>query len=185
MKSFALLQAGALLASAAAAGPVSLRGSPVTLDLTWSDCGQDADAKVTDVTPASIQTGATSTITGTGSLDKEVTGGKFTLKTTSDIGGITILSCEGDAATTQECDLKVLGVKVGSITYTAIEFPLQPGPTTGVPSVQLELGDSLPKEALGTKTTLTATDQDGAELLCVEIETKLAPLRKPTPVLLK
>jgi len=39
-----------------------------TLSVTWKDCGA-AHATVTDVSPSSIHTGATETITGTGTTD--------------------------------------------------------------------------------------------------------------------
>merc|ERR1711959_389700 len=77
-----------------------------TLNLTWKDCGDSSThAKVTDVEPKSLQTGAKTTITGTGILDEEVDNdATFTMKMTGALG-ITLLNCNGDAAKGQTCKL--------------------------------------------------------------------------------
>merc|ERR1712093_655237 len=48
-----------------------------TLAVTWSDCGAK-HATVTDLAPLTIHTGSTETLTGTGTVDEDVTSAQFT-----------------------------------------------------------------------------------------------------------
>merc|ERR1711998_82267 len=47
-----------------------------TLKLTWSDCGS-THGKVTGMSPTSFSTGTTAMITGTGTIDEDVTSAKL------------------------------------------------------------------------------------------------------------
>merc|ERR1711935_1212711 len=70
------------------------------LAITFKDCGDaSTHAKVTSVTPPTIPLGSTTTISGTGTLDKDIPAGTFDMKMTG-LGGIELLkNCNGDAST--------------------------------------------------------------------------------------
>jgi hypothetical protein len=143
-----------------------------TLDISFKDCGKNADAVVKSVTPSSMPLGGTTTITGTGQLKKDVTGASFAMKTTG-IGGIKLLDCSAaDASKPATCPLKAFGVSVGSIAFNGVKFPMKSGAVSGVPSMDVKLPASLPKFATGTTTTLTVTANSGEEVMCVAVTTK-------------
>jgi len=75
------LAAAALLVSAAAD---STTGG--TLAITWEDCGDTSThGKVTDLEPKSITIGQPGTMTGTGTVDEDVSGGTFEIDVTASI----------------------------------------------------------------------------------------------------
>merc|ERR1712048_1481677 len=128
-----------------------------SLAVTWEDCGAQ-HAKVTDLEPTSINTGATETLTGTGNLDKEVTAAHFSAKVSAK--GVQLTSCEGDATTDIECKLP-LGA--GTITVKKVAFPLAPG-TVSIP-VDVKTSSIIPP-------SLAAEDQDGESAICLDVHTK-------------
>merc|ERR1712048_687100 len=65
-----------------------------TLAVTWKDCGAK-HATVTDLEPATITTGTTERLTGTGTVDEDVTSAHFSA--TVSAKGVKLTSCEGDA----------------------------------------------------------------------------------------
>merc|ERR1712226_931520 len=109
--------------------------------------------------------GQKTTMTGTGQLDKAVTGATFDLVMNGAIGQL--LKCDGDASQSKTCSLP-LGV--GSLTFDAMKFPLAAG---SVPvNVDINLAASLPSSLATTKTTCKATASDGDDLFCIEIDSK-------------
>merc|ERR1719263_808729 len=92
-----------------------------TLAVTWSDCGAK-HATVTDLEPTVIQTGTTETLTGTGTVDEDVTSAHFTA--TVSAAGVQLTSCEGDATADIDCNLP-LGA--GKITVKKVAYPLAAG----------------------------------------------------------
>jgi hypothetical protein len=152
-----------------------------TLGISFKDCGSNADAVVKSVTPPSMPLGGTTTITGTGQLNKDVTGASFAMKTTG-VGGIKLLDCSADdASKPASCPLKAFGVTVGTISFNGVKFPLKAGAISGVPSMDVKLPASLPKFATGTTTTLTVTASSGEQVLCVAVTTK-AEAAEVTPL---
>merc|ERR1711904_550661 len=78
-----------------------------TLAVTFKDCGDsNTDAVVKDVVPKFIQAGATTTITGSGSLKRDVTGGSYTMDMTGVLGAVLVKNCKGDAGTANMCDIE-------------------------------------------------------------------------------
>ena len=73
-----------------------------TLAITYSDCGAK-HAHVDDLQPRSIHTGATETLTGTGTADEVVTSAHFTA-TVSALGA-KLTDCSGDGTTDIVCNL--------------------------------------------------------------------------------
>merc|ERR1712151_982731 len=107
-----------------------LRAEAGTLAVTWSDCGAK-HATVTDLEPTIIQTGTTETLTGTGTVDEDVTSAHFTA--TVSAAGVQLTSCEGDATADIDCNLP-LGA--GTITVKAVSFPIVAGKTNIVTAVK-------------------------------------------------
>merc|ERR1712232_989049 len=128
------------------------------------DCGDSSThTKITSFTPASITTGAKSTMTGTGDLDEDVTGATFDLELAA---GIIKLSCKGDASVSKTCNLP-LGS--GSLTFNALSFPIKKGSTSV--SVDLSLSAIVPSALLKSTTTCTAAATNGDKLFCMKITT--------------
>jgi len=146
---------GAILAATASA---------VTLKLDWSDCGGGSThAPITGFTPATLETGTTTTMTGTGNLDEDVPSATFDLEIKT---ALTTVSCKGDASVSKTCSLP-LGT--GSLTFEALTFPIKKGP---IPvSVSIKLSAALPGALAHTDTKVTATGANGDKLFCIEIKT--------------
>merc|ERR1711988_1630881 len=88
------------------------------LKLAWTDCGDSSThTKITGFTPSS-------TMTGTGTLDEDVSGANFDLEMNTAAGKV---SCKGDASQSKTCNLP-LGV--GSLTFNAMSFPIKKGSTS-------------------------------------------------------
>jgi hypothetical protein len=137
-----------------------------SLMLTWKDCGDaSTHTKITAVTPPSLPLGGKTTITGTGTLDKDVSDSTFDMKITG-VGGIKLLDCSGDASQTKTCKLP-LGT--GTMTFEGESFPVKQG-TTSV-KVDLSLASSLPASLQKTTTTVTAVDKAGEKIFCLEVDT--------------
>merc|ERR1712232_992835 len=147
-----------------------------SLAVTFKDCGDaDTDAVVKDVVPKSIPTGATTTITGSGNLKKDVTGGSYTMDMTGVLGAVLVKDCKGDASQANTCDIEApLFGKVGSLSYQPATFPIKAGDISGVPKVGVTLKAGLPSSVESTTTTLKFTGSDGGKVICVQIMTKAA-----------
>merc|ERR1712232_948476 len=146
------------------------------LAVTFKDCGDaNTDAVVKDVVPKSIQAGATTTITGSGILKKDVTGGSYTMDMTGVLGAVLVKNCNGDASKANTCDIEApLFGKVGSLSYQPATFPIKAGDISGVPKVGVTLRAGLPSSVEATTTTLKVTGSDGDKIICVKIMTKAA-----------
>jgi len=142
-----------------------------TLKLSWSDCGDGAHAKITSFTPDTLKTGEKTTMTGTGTLDEDVSSAKFDLEMKT---AVKTISCQGDASQSKTCNLP-LGT--GSITFEPIAFPVKKG---SMPvSVSISLSSLLPSMLAKTETTVKATGPNNEQLFCMDIKT--APALEDDP----
>jgi hypothetical protein len=147
-----------------------------TLAVSFSDCGDaSTDAVVKDVVPKTITAGSTTTITGSGSLKKDITGGSYDMRMTGVLSSVLVKNCNGDASKANTCDIvaPLLG-KVGTIAYQPVAFPIKAGDISGVPKVAVTLRAGLPASLETTTTTLKVTASNGDKLICVQIMTKSA-----------
>jgi len=142
-----------------------------TLAVTWSDCGAK-HAKVTDLQPSSVALGATATVTGTGTVDEDVTKAKFTA--TVKAAGATLATCSGDGTADIECKLP-LGA--GSITVNALTFPIKQGTVT-IP-VTVTTNSFLPPSLAKVDVHIAATDQNGEDVVCLDVHTSKAMQDEP------
>merc|ERR1712023_380511 len=147
-----------------------------TLAVSFNDCGDaSTDAVVKDVVPKTITAGATTTITGSGSLKKDIAGGSYDMKMTGVLSSVLVKNCNGDASKANTCDIiaPLLG-KVGTLAYQPVTFPIKAGDISGVPKVAVTLKAGLPASLETTTTTLKVTASNGDKLICVQIMTKSA-----------
>merc|ERR1712139_415257 len=146
------------------------------LAVSFHDCGDaSTDVVVKDVTPKTIVTGSTSTITGSGSLKKDLTGATYSMTMTGVLSTVLVKDCSGDASQGQTCDIvaPLLG-KVGSLAYQPVTFPIEAGDISGIPKVAVTLKAGLPASLETTTTTLKVTASNGDKAICVQIMTKAA-----------
>merc|ERR1712000_210353 len=135
-----------------------------TLAVTWADCGSQ-HSKITDLQPTTVETGSTTTLTGTGDCDKEVTSGTFTA--TVKAHGVTIASCSGDG--TKDIDCK-LPLGAGAVTVKAVSYPLGPG-TVSIP-VDVKTSALIPASLASVDTHIAANDMNGESVICMDVHTE-------------
>merc|ERR1712010_442444 len=125
--------------------------------------------------PKTITAGSTTTITGSGSLKKDIAGGSYDMKMTGVLSSVLVKNCNGDASKANTCDIiaPLLG-KVGTLAYQPVTFPIKAGDISGVPKVAVTLKAGLPASLETTTTTLKVTASNGDKLICVQIMTKSA-----------
>merc|ERR1711879_16828 len=121
-----------------------------------------------------ITTGASTTITGSGVLKKDVTGGTYTMTMTGLLGVSLVKNCNGDVSKANSCDITApLYGKVGSLEYQPVTFPIKAGDITGIPKVGVTLKSGMPAKLEATTTTLKFTGSNGDKVICVQIMTKV------------
>jgi cathepsin L len=134
-----------------------------TLAVTWSDCGAK-HATVTDLQPTSIHTGATETVTGTGTVDEDVTSAKFTA--TVSALGTQLTDCNGDGTKDIVCTLPM---GVGKITVKALAFPLKAGQVS-IP-VEVQTSSVIPPSLANVDVHIAANEQAGESVICLDVHT--------------
>jgi hypothetical protein len=157
------------------AGPVAFAEAG-NLAVSFHDCGDaSTDAVVKDVIPKTIVAGSTTTITGSGTLKRDITGATYSMTMTGILSTVLVKDCSGDAGKAQTCDIiaPLLG-KVGSLAYQPVTFPIKAGDVTGIPKVAVTLKAGLPASLETTTTTLKVTASNGDKAICVQIMTKAA-----------
>jgi hypothetical protein len=135
-----------------------------TLAVTWSDCGAK-HATVTDLSPTTIQTGATETLIGTGTVDEDVTSAHFTAKVSA--AGVQLTTCEGDATADIDCNLP-LGA--GTITVKAVSYPLAAG-TVNIQTA-VKTSSFIPASLAKVDVAIRATEQNGEDVICLDVHTE-------------
>jgi len=137
-----------------------------TLGVTWSDCGAK-HAVVSDMQPLSIATGGTTTITGSGEVDEDVTSAHFTA--TVKALGVKISSCSGDGTKDITCKLPA---GAGSIVVKALSFPIKAG-TVKIP-VDVSTKSIIPASLEKVDVHIEATEQNSESVICLDVHTKKA-----------
>merc|ERR1712166_882883 len=134
-----------------------------TLGVTWSDCGAK-HAVVSDMQPLSIATGGTTTITGSGEVDEDVTSAHFTA--TVKALGVKISSCSGDGTKDITCKLPA---GAGSIVVKALSFPIKAG-TVKIP-VDVSTKSIIPASLEKVDEHI---EQNSESVICLDVHTKKA-----------
>merc|ERR1711937_938404 len=131
------------------------------MHLTYKTCG--GAVTVNDVEPTTIALGKKTTVTASGTTSVEVTGGNFQAHVKA--GWIPIASCSGKIGPPGKCELP-LGV--GTLGWNAVPLPIHKGPASL--SLYIDVAGSIPASLASTTTHLTATDESGKSLLCMDID---------------
>merc|ERR1712203_479329 len=107
-------------------------------------------------------------ITGTGTVDEDVTGGSFVAKVTA--AGVVHDTLTGDICAAKTFQIKVLGIKVGTVVWKGMACPIAAG-AASVP-MQVTLASALPASLATTNVALTASPTGGDKLVCLDVNLK-------------
>merc|ERR1719316_2279195 len=141
------------------------------LNLKWTDCGDSSyHAKVKALSPTMLPIGQKTTITGSGNVDEQVTGGGFTI--TAKFGITEHYS--GDV-----CSSKVikLPLGVGTITWEGLKCPVAKG-AVGV-KVDVQLSRLIPARLAKGTIEIKAAGASKENLICLDIDTSAARQELP------
>jgi len=136
------------------------------LNLDWSDCGDSSyHAKVKSLSPSVLPLGKKTTITGSGNVDEQVTGGTFTI--TAQYGITEHYS--GDV-----CSEKVikLPLGIGTITWEGLKCPVAKGAVSV--GVDVQLSSLIPAKLAKGTIEIKATGPQKENLICLDIKTSAA-----------
>jgi len=135
------------------------------LAVTWQDCGDDdTRAAITDVSPSSVQIGATTVVTGTGILVEDIDE-PFMQTASIKASGVHIKTCgPDDASVGIDCELP-LGL--GSAHVRPITFPLKAGDFIIV--VDTKISALVPAQLANTDTQVSGVTASGTKVFCVNI----------------
>jgi len=136
-----------------------------TLKLNWKDCGDaSTHGKVSGLKPETLTLGQKTTVTGSGNVNEQVTGGALAIQMKA---GIISKTFNGDVCAAKTFHLP-LGT--GSITWDGLRCPVAAG-AVDVPT-EIQLSGSLPASLAKAEITIKATAPSGDNLLCMEIDTQ-------------
>jgi hypothetical protein len=134
-----------------------------SLSLSFKDCGAK-HAVTEDVQPTSLELGADTAITGTGKLDKAVSGGTYDMELKAG-GGLIDSHFKGN-----NCEAKdfTLPLGLGTLSWDGINCPLAAADSVSI-GFHTKLASSLPAALATSDIHLGANDQDGESVLCVDL----------------
>merc|ERR1719379_2150223 len=137
-----------------------------SLSLSFKDCGAK-HAVTKDVQPTTLALGADTAITGTGSLDKAVSGGTYDMELKAG-GGLIDSHFTGN-----NCEAKdfTLPLGLGTLSWDGISCPLAAADSVKI-GFHTTLAASLPPSLATSDIHLAAQDQDSESVLCVDLELK-------------
>jgi hypothetical protein len=147
---------------AGAASAVAVGGG--TLKLAWKDCGSGSThGKVSSLTPDTLPLGETTQITGSGTVDEDITGGSLVADV---MFGPVKKQYTGDL-----CSKTIFPfpLGIGSLTFGGLNCPVSKGNLT-VPTSAL-LSAKVPVQFARAQIQMKATSTNGDSLLCLEIDT--------------
>jgi len=161
-----------LTVGSASAQSLSEVESAGTISLRLSDCGGSRHvAKLTDYSPKSVQTGATSTIRATGRLSEDVSGGRMNMviKMTG-FPWTTLASVSNhNICQSKSLDLRAVGVNAGRLVWQGLPCQMRAGGLT-VP-LSLTLSSSLPANLANVAVNINGTSSNGKPLFCASVTT--------------
>jgi len=136
------------------------------LKLDWKDCGSGAaHGTVTALAPTSMPVGSTTTVTGSGTVDEDVTAGTFEVDFKAG-AGIVSKTYSGDVCVSKTFELP-LGA--GTVKWDGLKCPVAKGAVSA--PMDIQVSSKLPSVLLHTELTLKATATNGDQLLCMSIST--------------
>jgi len=137
------------------------------LNIAWSDCSSSsAHGKTTSLTPAYMTLGQTTEMVGVGSVDETVTGGTFEMTISS---GLLNKRFSGNICDPKTFKITELGINVGTLSWEGMACPVSAGPATV--KMSSELSSSIPASMAAATIRVTSKDQNGGELICLQVKT--------------
>lgn len=136
-----------------------------TLKLTWSDCGDASyHGKIAGIDKDSITLGEQTTVTGSGSVDEDVSGGDFTISAKA---GVVSQKYSGKVCEAKEFDLP-LGL--GKVNWEGLKCPAAKGDLSV--AVGIKLAAAIPASMAKATVSVTATGSSADDkLLCMNLQT--------------
>merc|ERR1719420_717539 len=132
---------------------------------TAKDCG-GGKYQSSDVVPSQPHTGQVFKVTNHFAFDEDVSGGQFDVKVTA-LGGIPLKHQTGPlCGFDTSYDVYLTVVKVATVTIYGSQCPMAKGPADI--SYDIKLASILPPALGNAAFHLTAKDQKGADILCVQ-----------------
>merc|ERR1712151_812465 len=131
------------------------------LALTWEDCGDaSTHGKTETLEPSEIVIGQDTQIVGTGTTDKAISSGSFSMKLTAGMG-------IKETYTGEICEAKEfkMPLGIGTVSWAGMSCPVAVGPSTV--KVGVHMASILPAALAKADLSLTAQDQDGEAAVCV------------------
>jgi hypothetical protein len=134
------------------------------LDVTWSNCGDDALVKVDELTPAQIKQGEETKFIGKGTLLEDITEDDVDLTISIEIA---LVDCAGNAAEGKKCKFPL---DLGYLDFQALPSPVSAGDMDV--SVALKLSNIVPSALVPVTTThVHAWTQSGEKVFCLDVMT--------------
>jgi len=134
-----------------------------TLKLDWQDCGDSSyHAKVKSLSPTALVLGQKTTVTGSGDVDEQVTGGKFAI--TAKFGPVT-KNYDGDVCSAKTFHLPAM---LGTITWDGVTCPHAKG-TVNVP-VDVQLSSLIPASLAKGTIEIKGTGGSQENLICLKLD---------------
>merc|ERR1711959_516326 len=134
-----------------------------SLSLSFKDCGAK-HAVTKDVQPTTLALGQDTAITGTGKLNKDVSGGTYDMELKAG-GGLIDSHFTGNNCEAKSFDLP-LGL--GKLSWDGISCPLAAADSVSI-GFHTQLSATLPPAVATSDIHLAANDQDGESVLCVDL----------------
>merc|ERR1712007_371130 len=132
-----------------------------TIALQYSDCGDSSThGKITDLQPTSFALGDDVTLTGSGTLDADVSGGTFLIHLEAD--GLVKQDWTGDVCEAKQFKLP-LGL--GSISWAGMSCPVAAG-SLSVP-IGLKMSSVVPAKLASGTIAASGTVSNGDKFFCV------------------
>jgi len=148
------------------ASTVAVASAGGSLSVTWEDCGTSTThGKTLDVQPTAITLGEDTAMTGSGTVDKDVSGGTYTIEAKAG-GGLIHQTYSGN-----NCEAKTfnLPLGVGSVSWDGLDCPTPAGDQTI--GFHVKLAAALPASMATATIAMKAVDQDSEDLICVNVKT--------------
>jgi len=133
-----------------------------TLKLSWSDCGA-AHGKVTGISPNTLTLGTKTTVTGSGSVQEDVTGGTF------EIGVKAWPISKTYSGNLCEAKTFDMPMGVGTVKWDGLSCPVKAGAVKVGTDIQMSA--SLPSSLAKATISIKGKASNGDDLLCMNIQT--------------
>jgi cathepsin L len=142
-----------------------------TINLSYTDCGSSSThAKITSLSPATIEMPGKATIIGSGALDADQTSASFSLKVKKGI----IPFVSGKGSICEDTTIK-LPLGTGSFTVKGIDCPAKAGDVAV--QVELDVLSSLVDDADNSLLSIhieANADDTGDQVICLDVDASLA-----------